>query len=95
LSDDQPDAAIREFKKKDRLTSVILCLNFESVNSRQESGDVGQNVRQFLTRAVRVRLRVVRLAKLSTGDIVAISIWFGGSAESRKEKYDIREYKKL
>jgi hypothetical protein len=64
LSNKQSDAHVCEIKNEDGVAQIIRCLNLQTFNTRHQRGDVGQNVKWLLVRAVLSRSPLVRLMEL-------------------------------
>jgi len=63
LSNEQSDAHVCEIKNEDGVAQIIRCLNLQTFNTRHQRGDVGQNVRWSLARAVWSGFPLVRPMK--------------------------------
>lgn len=63
LSNEQSDAHVCEIKNEDGVAQVVRCLNLQAFNTRHHCGDVGQNVRWSLARAIWSGFPLVRPMK--------------------------------
>jgi len=64
LSDAQLDAHVCEIKNEDGAAQILHCVNLQTFNARQQRGDVGQNVKWSLARAVWSQFPLVGLMEL-------------------------------
>ncbi|MEH2539312.1 MULTISPECIES: hypothetical protein [unclassified Bradyrhizobium] len=53
LPNERLDAHVCEVKNKDGAAQILPCVNLQTFNARQQCGEVGQNIKWSLARAVR------------------------------------------
>jgi len=63
LHNEQSDAHVCEIKNEDGVAQIIRCLNLQTFNTRDQRGNVGQNVRWSLARAAWSGFPLVRPMK--------------------------------